>query len=79
MGIVCGVLLLFSVAGAEEGHWELIKSKNGIDTYRMTHPGTEVCTFKAVGFIDARIEVIGEVIRDISAYPEYVRNNNYDK
>ena len=72
MGIVCGVLLLFSVAGAEEGHWELIKSKNGIDTYRMTHPGTEVCTFKAVGFVDARIEVIGEVIRDIPAYPEWM-------
>ena len=42
MGIVCGVRLLFSVAGAEEDQWELIKSKNGINTYRMTHEGTKV-------------------------------------
>jgi hypothetical protein len=66
------MLMLFSVAGAEEGQWELIKSKNGIHTYRMTHPGTEVCTFKGVGFVDAKIEIIGEIMRDIQAYPEWM-------
>ncbi|MCX5849247.1 MAG: START domain-containing protein [Deltaproteobacteria bacterium] len=71
LGIICGVLLLFSIASAE-GQWELIKSKDGIDTYRMTHAGTEVCTFKGVGFVDAKIEVIGEVMRDIPAYPEWM-------
>ena len=70
--VLCVVLFLFSVAGAEEGQWELISSKDGIDTYRMTHPGTEVCTFKGVGFVDAKIEVIGEVMRDISAYPDWM-------
>ena len=70
--VLCGLLLLFSVAGAEEGQWELIKSNDGIDTYRMTHAGTEVCTFKAVGFVDAKIEVLGEVLRDIPDYPEWM-------
>jgi hypothetical protein len=64
LGVVCVVLLIFSTAGAE-GQWELIKSKDGIDTYKMTHAGTEVCTFKGVGFVDAKIEIIGEVMRDI--------------
>lgn len=72
LGVVCVVLFLFSVAGAEEGQWELINSQDGIDTYRMTHPGTEVCTFKGVGFVDAKIEVIGEVMRDIPAYSEWM-------
>jgi hypothetical protein len=72
MGILCGVLLLFSFAGAEDGQWELIKSKDGIDTYRMTHPGTEVCTFKAVGFVYAKMEIVGEVIRDIPSFPEWM-------
>lgn len=72
LGVVCGVLFLISIAGAEDGQWELISSKNGIDTYRMTHAGTEVCTFKGVGFVDAKIEVIGEVLRDIPAYPEWM-------
>ena len=71
-GIICGLLLLSSFAGAADGQWEIIRSKNGITTYRMTHPETDVCTFKAVGFVDARIEVIGEVIRDIPAYPEWM-------
>ena len=65
------VLLLGSIACAES-QWELIMSKNGIDTYRMTHPGTDVCTFKGVGFVDAKIEVVGEVMRDIPAYTEWM-------
>lgn len=69
--VVCGVLLLGSIACAE-GQWELIESKNGIDTYKMTHPGTNVCAFKGVGFVDAKIEIIGEVMRDIPAYPEWM-------
>jgi hypothetical protein len=72
LGAICLVLFLFSVAGAEEGRWELINSKDGIDTYKMTHPGTEVCTFKGVGFVDAKIEIIGEVMRDIPAYPDWM-------
>jgi len=70
--VLCGVLLLFSLASAQEGQWEFVMSKDGIDTYRMTHPGTDVCTFKGVGFVDAKIEVVGAVIRDIPAYPKWV-------
>jgi hypothetical protein len=69
--VVCGVLLLGSIACAE-GQWELIESKNGIDTYKMTHPGTDICTFKGMGFVDAKIEVVGEVMRNIQAYPEWM-------
>lgn len=68
--VVCGLLLLVSIAGAE-GQWELIMSKDGIDTYRMTHPGTSICTFKGVGFVDSNIVIVGEVLRDILAYPEW--------
>jgi len=70
--VLCGVLLFFSMAGAQHGQWEFVMSKDGIDTYRMTHPGTNVCTFKGVGFVDAKIEVVGAVIRDIPAYPQWV-------
>ncbi len=72
--ILCGMLLVFSVvvASAQDGEWEFITSKDGIDTYRMTHPGTDVCTFKGVGFVDAKIEVVGAVIRDLPSYPQWV-------
>lgn len=71
--VVCGLLLLVSIAGAEV-HWELIMSKDGIDTYRTTYPGEKFCTFKGVGFVDSKIEIIGEVLRDIPSYPEWFYN-----
>lgn len=71
--VVCGVLLLFSIAGAEV-QWELIMSKDGIDTYKTTYPGAKFCTFKSVGFVDSKIEIIGEVLRDIPSYPEWFYN-----
>ncbi|MFY9180296.1 MAG: START domain-containing protein [Venatoribacter sp.] len=57
---------------AEQGEWEFVHSKDGIDTYRMRHEGTEVQTFKGVGFVDAKVEVIGEVMRDIENYPKWM-------
>ncbi len=69
--ILGGMFVVGSVVAAD-GKWELIASDDGIDTYRMTHPGTDVCTFKGVGFVDAKMEVVGEVIRDIPAYPEWM-------
>lgn len=71
MMVVAAVLFLVAVAGAQ-GRWEYIGSEEGVDIYRMEHPGTDVCTFKGVGFVDARIEVIGAVFRDIPAYPEWM-------
>lgn len=73
-GMMCCAMLLASIAGAAEGQWELIGSADGVDTYRMTHPGTEICTFKGVGFVDAKIEIIGEVFRDIPAFPQWMAN-----
>lgn len=70
--VLCGVLFVLPLANAQHGQWELIMSKDGIDTYRMTHPGTEVCTFKGVGFVDAKIEIVGEIMRDIPSYPEWM-------
>jgi hypothetical protein len=55
-----------------EDEWELIINKNGVQTYRMRHKGTAVQTFKGVTFVDAKIEVIGEVLRDIPSYPKWM-------
>jgi hypothetical protein len=70
--VLCGVLFPLFTAAAQEGEWEPIGFKDGIYTFKMTHPGTDVCTFKGVGFVDAKIEVIGEVMRDIPSYPEWM-------
>ncbi len=73
--LILAVLLLLpggTKAEDKAGRWELIASDDGIDTYRMRHPGTDICTFKGVGFVDAGMEVVGAVIRDIPAYPRWM-------
>lgn len=55
-----------------EDEWELLNRTDGIETYRMRHKGTDVQTFKGVAFIDAKIEVVGEVLRDIPNYPRWM-------
>ena len=58
------------IALAEE--WELIYCKDGISGYQRHIPGTDMKEFKADGFVEARMEVIGEVIRDIPSYPQWM-------
>lgn len=55
-----------------EDEWELVHVRKGIETYRMRHKGTDVQTFRGVAFIDAKIEVVGEVLRDIPSYPKWM-------
>ena len=56
----------------QEDEWELLIRTDGIETYRMRHKGTDVQTFKGVAFVDAKIEVVGEVFRDIASYPQWM-------
>ena len=58
----------------QEDEWELLSRDKGIETYRMRHKGTDVQTFKGVAFVDAKIEVVGEVMRDIPNYPKWMHN-----
>jgi len=72
---VCLAAVLFCLLTAvalAEGQWEHLYTEDGIDIYKKTFPGTDVCAFKGVGFVDAKMEVIGCVIRDVPNYPEWM-------
>jgi hypothetical protein len=66
----CGSGLAGSVQAA--GVWTKIKENSGIKLYERSVPGTDLEEFIAVTTIDAKMEVIGEVIRDITQFPEWV-------
>jgi len=71
--IVYLLLMFVAMAGISSGDdWELIYSKDGITGYEKRIAGTDLKEFKAYGFVEARMEVIGEVIRDIPAYPQWM-------
>ncbi|MFO8049844.1 MAG: START domain-containing protein [Desulfosudaceae bacterium] len=70
--LAAAILLLMSAAGLAESEWEHLYTKDGIEIYKKTFPGTDVCAFKGVGFVDAKMEVIGCVLRDIPSYPQWM-------
>ncbi len=68
------VFLLFHGLYATESEWELIKDEEGIQLYRQSVQGSKFDRFKGVAVVDARIEVIGMVLRDPPAYPKWMWN-----
>ncbi|MCX5848909.1 MAG: hypothetical protein NTW65_05625 [Deltaproteobacteria bacterium] len=68
--LFCGLLLAGNVNAA--GGWTKIKESSGIKLYERSVPGTDLMEYIAVTTIDAKMEVIGEVLRDIPQYPKWV-------
>jgi hypothetical protein len=54
------------------GGWSKIKDSNGIKLYERPVAGTDLMEYLAVTTIDAKMEVIGEALRDVPKYPEWV-------
>jgi hypothetical protein len=63
--LVTYFLSLFAAAG----DWQLLKQSDGIKVYKRPLDGSGVEEFRAVAEVDSRIEVIGEVLRDVPSYP----------
>lgn len=71
--IVCLIVLFSALTGTSmAADWELIYNKEGISGFERTIPGTGIKEFKAYGFVEARMEVIGELLRDIPSYPQWM-------
>lgn len=73
---------LFEVSAEAAGGWTKIKDSNGIKLYERPVAGTDLMEYLGVSTIDAKMEVIGEALRDISRYPEWLadcQNANVEK
>ncbi len=58
-------------AGAVEP-WSLVKNSSGIKVYERSVPGTDLMEYMAVTAIDEKMEVIGEVLRDVPSYRSWI-------
>jgi len=70
------VVLLFCViflagTACAAGGWSKVKESNGIKLYERSVPGTGLKEFMAVTVMDAKMEVIGEALRDVPRYTEW--------
>lgn len=52
--------------------WQFSKSVDGIQIYTKTIDNSKISEFKGITIVDARIEVVGMVLRDISAYTQWM-------
>ncbi len=55
----------------QQTQWDIVKEENGITVYNRTVTGSAFNEFKAVAIINARIETVGEVLRDVASYPSW--------
>jgi hypothetical protein len=63
---IAAVLTVFiAVILHAEGPWELAKDSEGIKVYTRSVPGSSANEFKGIAEVDAPIEVIVEVFKDI--------------
>ena len=54
------------------GGWKKIKDSSGIKVYERSVPGTQLMEYMGVTTMDAKMEVIGEVLRDVPAFRNWV-------
>ena len=70
---LCPLFVLAAVSPADAaGGWVQLKNEDGIKSYERPVPGTKLKEFMAVTVIDAKMEVIGEALRDVPAYPKWI-------
>jgi hypothetical protein len=72
--VFVSTLLLASGAQAAEGDWELVRDSNGIQIFTRTVEGSSLVELKAITIIDSNMKTIIEVLRDVTAYPEWQKS-----
>ncbi len=66
------ILLLCCPATAAESSWQLTLNKNGVAVYTKPAKGSVFDEFKGVVIIDANIDILEMILRDIPAFPLWI-------
>lgn len=61
-----------SSALAADGDWKLMRNEDGIKAYARSIQGTNLLELKAITIVDAKMEVVGEVLRDVPSNPQWM-------
>ncbi|MBF0451082.1 MAG: hypothetical protein HQK75_10295 [Candidatus Magnetomorum sp.] len=71
LSILLITFFLLSLQSFASSDWQPEIKKNGIDAYSRMVEGTDILEIRAITVVDARMEVIAEVLRDIPANVEW--------
>jgi hypothetical protein len=70
---VLSLLFVYAVITPVHGAdtWTLLKDSDGIKSYERSVPGTKLKEFMGVTVIDARMDAIGEALRDVPSFSKW--------
>lgn len=74
MKILTFVILIsyfFSIS-AQQAEWKKVKDSESIAIFTRPVKGSALNEFKAITILNTRIEVVGEILRDINSYTQWV-------
>jgi len=72
--VMCCLMLFVATPPviADDGGWTLSGEKNGIKNYVKDISDSDYKAFKSTTIVDASMEVVGAVLRDVAAYPQWM-------
>ncbi|MFP4039199.1 MAG: START domain-containing protein [Desulfosudaceae bacterium] len=70
--LIAFLVMCLSLPAAASGEWELEKEKDGVSTYSREVEGSDYSAFKATAEIDATMAAVGDVLRDVPNFPEWM-------
>ncbi len=70
--LIAFLVMCFSLPAAASGEWELEKEKDDVSTYSREVEGSDYSAFKATTEIDATMAAVGDVLRDVPSFPEWM-------
>ncbi len=74
--MILGLITLLTATGlqSQEKRWKLVTDKNGVQVFTRPVPGSDFDEFMGVTVMNARIEELAELLRDIPAVPRWMHN-----
>jgi len=69
--LICTCILVLTASINAEEPWKLAKHSENIKVYTREVPGSDANEFKGVADVDAPLEVILEVFKDIPSFPQW--------
>jgi len=66
------ILIGHKPASADDAGWKLVKERDAVKVYTRDVPGSAIDEFKGVGIVDARLEVLAAILRDVKAAEDWM-------
>ena len=72
--LIATSLLAPLLADTSPPPWKHYRSRNGVEIFKRTFPGSGIIEVRGIADVDAPAEVIDMLFRDVPAFTQYMHN-----